>query len=313
MAKSGHWIVLTGAPSLEALLADESPRHPAHDDHPAWTVVQTPTTEAPYAHVIFADEDITPEGQDANNETSRVSREGQMVLSAGRADNDFTSGPVSLTDHTTRIADSIVLEESSTQEYSFSESMIPPPTQWPNDRSRLERSVLGDLTTEQSIVNLPSWGFSLSSVVRIASLDSNTQSPVNLLALMIELEQPSTIPLKKRGKTGRMEAEKASMVVVDETGGNLDIVMWDEFADKWAGEVLLVGDVVYLERIAVSEYRGKRQGASVDKSRLQVCYRTQGSDRPEEKIYRPNLDLAWDQTSKRVKALVQLAATLGTS
>ena len=313
MVNSGRWIVLTGAPRLAALLADES-RPSAHDEHPAWTVVQRPTTVlAPYANDIFADEDTTLEGQDATNEPSEFSNGGRLVLSGRRADIDITSGPISLTDHAARTANLDVPEDASTQEYSFSESMIPPPTQWPNDRYRLERSVLGDLTTEQSIVNLPSWGFSLSSIARIASLDSNTQSTVNLLALVIELEQPSTIPLKKRGKTGRMEVEKASMVVLDETGANLDVVMWDELADKWAGEVLLVGDVVYLERIAVSEYRGKRQGATGDKSRLQVCYRTQGTDRPQDKIYRPNLDLAWDQTSQRVKILVQLAASLGLS
>ena len=297
---------------METLLADE-PRHSAKGAPGAWTVVQKPTIEAPFAIDIFANEDITLEGQDANNETAEVSIPGRLVPSGRRADIEVTSGSMSLTDHVIGFADSDIPEEASTQEYSFSESMIPPPTQWPIDRSRIERSVLGDLTTEQSIVNLPSWAFSLSSIARIASLDSNTQATVNLLALVIELEQPSTIPLKKRGKTGRMELEKASMVVLDETGANLDIVMWDELADKWAGEVLLVGDVVYLERIAISEYRGKRQGGTVDKSRLQICYRTQGTDRLEDKIYRPILDLAWDQTSKKVKTLVQLAATLGLS
>ena len=206
-------------------------------------------------------------------------------------------------------------EDSGDMEYS--ESLLPPPTQ-PHRRGAVDEnnnnSTINNQTTiEESLVNLPNWSFSLSSITRLDSLSSVSSGlRVNLLALISDLDPPSVIPLKKPSRTGKFQALRASLSLLEMSGATLDIVLWDEYAEKWAGESLMIGDVVYLEKIALSEYRGKRQGSTVEGSKVQICYRTLDTGRQEEnKTLRPDLGLGWDQASVRVKALVQLAASLG--
>ncbi len=99
------------------------------------------------------------------------------------------------------------------------------------------------------------------------------------------------------------------MTVVDESGTSLQLVTRDEYAEAWAGKHLAERDVVYLEKIALSEYKGQRQGSTVEGSKVQVCYRTAAryAGKSTEKALQPDLDLAWDQISQKVKTLVQLA------
>lgn len=191
---------------------------------------------------------------------------------------------------------------------SQEETMLPPPTQ---HHSRFDRS--GNQTTEQSLINLPSWSFSLSSLTSLSALPSTMRgggggAKVNLLVYIKDLDPPFTIQLKKPStKTGKSTAERASLTVFNESGVTLPIVLWDDFATQWAGQHLLVGDIVYLEKIALSVYMGQKQGTTVDGSRLQICYRTVQTGRRSDRDYKPDLELAWDSVSRRVKALKELA------
>ncbi|KAL7007208.1 hypothetical protein EMMF5_003047, partial [Cystobasidiomycetes sp. EMM_F5] len=172
-------------------------------------------------------------------------------------------------------------------------------------------------TTEQSLINLPSWGFALASITSLCNLSSalsvrqSEQPKLNLLGYVHEIEPVGSIPLKKRSaRTGRMEAERAAMILLDETGASLQVVMWDDYAQKWIGEYIRQGDVVYLERIAISEYKNVLQGTTVEGSRVQICYRTAAVASASDLALRPDLDLAWDLISRRVKALRSLAVDL---
>jgi len=216
-----------------------------------------------------------------------------------------------------------LLRPPDSQQDSYSESLLPPPTQQKSrmlgDASKSFRT-LGNITEEQSIMNLPSWSFLLSSLTALNALPpshgrSAYQSPrVNLLGLIHELELPSTMPVKNRaaGRNAKMEVTKATLTLLDESGASLQVVMWDAYAEEWAGKHLLQGDVVYLEKIALSEYKGQRQGSTVDGSKVQICYRTSArvGGRRTDPALRPDLDLAWDPISQKVQSLVQLAASL---
>lgn len=243
--------------------------------------------------------------------------------------------------------------DDSTDAHSFQEdglethfsveedSYLPPPTQrGPGNRSTTRaRTSFGNQTTtttyEQSIVNLPSWSFSLASITPLSHImrGKTNAKKVNLLVVVHEIEGPETIPLKKPSlnKTGRMQAvRRATLLVLDESALTMSIVLWDDYADKWAGEYLRAGDVVYLQGIAMSEYKGQKQGSAVQGSKVQICYRTlllpplgrsgdavsssaSSLDNNEEEMeeqnamFRPDLDLAWDLVSQKVKGLVRCA------
>lgn len=204
-------------------------------------------------------------------------------------------------------------------EESFSESLLPPPTQ---QRSRLLGDAsksfgpLGNVTEEQSLLNLPSWTFQLSSLTPLNALPSSNgktafNAPrINLLAFIDELELPSTMPVRNPSRGGRNEVTRAGMTLVDGTGASLQIVLWDNYADEWAGQYLLRGDVIYVQSIALSEYRGQRQGSTIRGSKVQICYRTvdRHNGRRTDPALKPELDLDWDPISQKVKALVQLAS-----
>lgn len=211
------------------------------------------------------------------------------------------------------------LSKREDSEDSFSESLLPPPTQ---QRSRLlgdlskSFGALGNITEEQSLLNLPSWSFALSSLTRLNLLPSAINKSaynaprINILALIDELELPSTMPVKNKVPGGKTEATRAGMTLVDETGSSLQVVMWDDYAEEWAGKHLLRGDVIYVEKIAISEFRGQKQGSTVNGSKVQICFRTakRSNGTRTDPALRPELDLDWDPVSQRVKAICQLAS-----
>lgn len=221
--------------------------------------------------------------------------------------------------------ESQILPLQAESQDSYYDSLLPPPTQQRSrllgDTSRLKRDSLGNITEERSLMNLPSWSFSLSTITQLNMLPSaqgssryNNSPRVNLLVYIHELELPATMPIKNTAyaRKGRAEVTRAGLNVVDESGASLKIVLWDEYAEEWAGKHLAERDVIYLEKIALSEYKGQRQGSTVDGSKVQVCYRTatRHAGKVTDKVLQPDLDLAWDQISQKVKTLVQLAKEL---
>lgn len=215
-------------------------------------------------------------------------------------------------------AEGKTLSRRDDSEDSFSESLLPPPTQ---QRSRLlgdlskSFGALGNITEEQSLLNLPSWSFTLLSLTSLNSLPSAINKiaynapRVNVLALIDELELPSTMPVKNKVPGGKTETTRAGMKLVDDTGSSLQVVMWDDYAEEWAGKHLLRGDVVYVEKIAISEFRGQKQGSTVNGSKVQICYRTakRSNGLRTDPALRPEFDLDWDPVSQRVEAICQLA------
>lgn len=291
------WILLTGAPtrqqvddSLLSSVAGVPIRGAWLDVNQPGEAAQVQSDRSLYQNDIFASEQEqdADDGQDTSEDLkTRLYHETQGLVEPSRAGEEDESQEN---------------REAETQE-SF-DSMLPPPTQF----TRAERSA--NQTTEQSLIHLPSWGFSLSTITPLNALPSTTksstsaQSRLNLLVYIQELEPPSTIMLKQPSKkTGKREVDRAAMSVFDETGVSLQIIMWDDYAEQWAGQYLKEGDIVYLEKIALSEYLGQRQGSTGVGSKVQICYRTRSTNRKRDKELRPDLELAWDPISKKVKAL----------
>ena len=304
-----RWLFLTGAPTLQQLQNTSS--HVDDNSQGAstrWVELKRPVETSAHEVNDGALSAIAPAVDDSldasDNDNAKIQavllEKSRLVAEESYQRSKRTSLAVPLPPHH-QGAES---QEGSEMEYS--ESLLPPPTQRRGDFT------VNQTTTEESLVNLPNWSFSLSSLTRLDALSSvPSGARVNLLALVSDLEPPSAIPLKKPSRTGKFQAIRASLSLLETSGATLDITMWDDYAEKWAGETLMTGDVVYLEKIALIEYRGKRQGSTIDGSRVQICYRTLETGRKEDRALRPDLGLGWDQASVRVKALVDLAASLG--
>jgi hypothetical protein len=293
-----NWIILTGTPSkaavLEAFNNNELHQLPASS---SWVVSRVDTENDGDASATSmavdsaADKTGVQDVQQILLDQSRmVLEDSQALLQQAIADETNASIP----------------NEETQQEDSYEfDSCFPPPTQV---QARGDRTA-ANMTVEESMVNLPSWSFSLSSITSLTALSTCRTSRINLLVCIHDLEPPVTLNLKKRSlKTGRTEAEKASMTVVDESGITFQVMMWDDYAEKWAGEYLQVGDVIYLEKIALSEYMGNKQGTATEGSKVQICYRTQVIDEKRDRLFRPDIDIPWDPICRRVKSLVQCAS-----
>lgn len=333
-----RWLILRGAPSIQEVLsiaAGDTGYHRTVVDsleypqlEPWQTVYQSPkpdlqvqggphSAEGAVEHSQIGPRSSSEEDQAsilaALLEQSRAVAEESQLLSQSRRRTTETSY-VTAPFEESRYAQL----QLGNSEDSFSESMLPPPTQ---QRSRMlgdgikSFGAFGNITEEQSLLKLPSWQFQLTTLTQLNSLPPTSgrsayNTPrVNLLALIDELELPSTMPVKTRSKGGKEEVTRAGMTLVDETGANLQVVMWDDYAEEWAGRHLLQGDVIYVEKIALSEYKGQRQGSTVSGSKVQICYRTAArhGGRRTDPALRPELDLDWDPISQKVKALAQLA------
>jgi len=335
------WLILTGAPSLSEVI--EGSKHTPHhykdvvpgtwqDLHeavlPDATSVHNETTdpsvsalEPAYDNDIFQHEEDEDEasrqGRQANT-TSMLSRvEPSRSVQAIERSRSLAVPQLAGWSHASRgdpSADRVSNDQGDASasmdivdSQEDTDTMLPPPTQY---LSRFDRSA--NQTTEQSLVNLPSWGFSLSSITSLSSLPPVSRgmassTKVNLLVCIKDLDPPFTVQLKRpSAKTGKNTSERASLSVFDDSGIALPIVLWDDYATQWAGEHLLVGDIIYLEKISLGEYLGQRQGTAVEGSRVQICYRTVRTGRKSDRDYRPDLDLAWDPVSSRVKALKEL-------
>lgn len=336
------WLFLQGAPSAREVLADSKPR-PGSDapaverdnHHEAWLLLASNATAVvPGETIPSTDNEVIADSQertfedaeDGDGDTSAIPTDMLEQSQAGAPESQsrrftYEDSLVKVPPGSRRIQGNTVLSEQASYD-SFSESLLPPPTQ-NQRRSRVGDqsdllAALGNITEEQSLLNLPSWSFSIASLTSLNALplskgQTGFNAPrVNLLALIDELELPSTMPVKNRAPSARSEVTRASMSLVDETGATLHIIMWDAYADEWAGKHLVKGDVVYLEKIALSEYRGQRQGSTASGSKVQVCYRTAGRahGRRTDPALQPELELDWDPISLRVKALAQLATDL---
>ncbi|KAK9894045.1 hypothetical protein P389DRAFT_174041 [Cystobasidium minutum MCA 4210] len=338
-----QWLFLRGAPTLEEasgsaretlLLHSQEPHLPASASRQPWLLVGQSRKNEHEAVAGGDERDLGIEEDviaDSEEESTCLQDEDpsavlQALLEQSRAIaeesqsnnkstfNDYLPLPPAERSRTGRES----LSRIDSNQESFSESLLPPPTQ---QRSRLlgdlSRSFggLGNITEEQSLLNLPSWSFTLSSLTSLNALPSSNGTSaynadrINVLALIDELEMPSTMPVKNKAQGGKSEFTRAGMTLVDETGSTLQVVMWDDYAEEWAGKHLLQGDVVYVERIAISQYKGQRQGSTVSGSKVQICYRTakRTNGRRTDPGLRPQLDLDWDPVSQRVKALSRLA------
>ena len=285
------WIYLGGAPSLQAILSALNDERDDHADQGQgkgrWLTLDRPSPRAGmessgralYAHDIFAIRDKGSESiQDMQSEA-----EVQSVPAGTRIDT---------------LQDTEESRLTCNNSQNTTDSLLPPPTQYRADRT-------AEQTTEQSLLNLPNWSFSLPSITSLSSLSPSSDRRVNLLVFVSELELPTLLPLKKRSlKLNKMTAMRAGMRLFDESGSSIQVVMWDEYAERWAGEYLKEGDIAYFERILLSEYKGQWQGSTTEGSKLQICYRTQPMNSGHDDQFRPDLDLAWDPVSKRVKALM---------
>lgn len=306
-AMPDRWLYLTGAPSLQQLRQASTDAALQRNGPTAsrWLDAKNSTPDEPMmSHNHAAGDPIIHETLDGV--TDEASSQIQAVLfekSRMVAEESYHR----LGRHSLAIPQARQAESQKETQMEYSESLLPPATQ-----RRGGEGTFNQTTMEESLMNIPNWSFLLSEITRLDALAKVASgSRVNLLALISDLDPPSTIPLKKPSRSGKIQAVRASMTLLEPSGGTLDIVMWDDHAEKWAGETLMTGDVVYLEKIALSEYKGKRQGSAIDGSRVQICYRTVDTGRKEDKAYRPDLGLSWDQASVRVKGLAELAAQLG--
>lgn len=337
-----RWLFLRGAPSSQNVLLDASKlegrrsrvlHSPPPTQTEQWqtlheTVPQSPPDSDEHSTSANA---VVEETQDVGALPAHEDQTAilAMLLEQSRAIAEESQSRSQLENQTDYLAAPAERSRQANQrqvqvdpsEDSFSESLLPPPTQ---QRSRMlgdaSRSFggFGNITEEQSLLNLPSWSFQISSLTQLNNLPSSngkntyTSPRVNILAFIDELELPSTMPAKNPSRGGKTEYTRAGMTLVDESGASLQIVMWDDYAEEWAGRHLMRGDVIYVERIALSEYKGQRQGSTVNGSKVQICYRTveRHNGRKTDPALRPQLDLDWDPISQRVRLLAQLATEL---
>ena len=308
------WIILTGAPSIQQVCDDLNAftdrRDVVSKSSSRWLDLKQHIRDlqaAPPVNItnsnIYYDDSLTAHILAANDGSSHAESAADAIEASHHAWMKAETRKQHEANHAP-------LNNSESQDYP--DSLLPPATQILPGANR-RTSILMNQTTEQSMLNLPSWNFTLASVTSLSDLPTRVSAPlkVNLLGYIHELEAPGTIPLKQRSvRTGKMEVERASMTLLEESGTSLTIVMWDDFAELWAGEYLRQGDVVFLERISLSEYKGQLQGTANEGSRVQICYRTIVEDEERDHAFRPDLELAWDPISKRVKGLCEMARRL---
>ncbi|KDQ32874.1 hypothetical protein PLEOSDRAFT_48650 [Pleurotus ostreatus PC15] len=172
-----------------------------------------------------------------------------------------------------------------------------------------------------SIIRFPSYTFDLHALLTLAKLTkAPAYSKASVLAVVLELEGPDVIRIKKGPDAGK-EVSLLKMILGDDEGSVCKLTAWREIAECWGAEDasgIKRGDVVsnffnsllFLD-LSISKETTASSSASATltaspnlKSRVQICFRTMPSS-SEDMQYRPDLRLGYsDATVRKVGAVV---------
>lgn len=163
--------------------------------------------------------------------------------------------------------------------------------------------------SESMVVNPPQWHFDVRSCTPLDQLHPHDQKLYNILFHLSEKTALTTIHLKKTRRNGTATADITRFLAMDNSGSVINLTLWDEAAVS-LHSACLVGDIIYLSEIAVTNYQGKQQASSTGGTRAQICYRLRPTHRAHLDAFCPDLRLAYDDTTRRVSQLVLWAKAL---
>ncbi|KLO04947.1 hypothetical protein SCHPADRAFT_840002 [Schizopora paradoxa] len=195
-----------------------------------------------------------------------------------------------------------------------------------------------DHASTSSIAAFPTFTINLNAISTISSLAilrPTESKKVNLLVVVMEVEGPESIRIKK-GKDAGKEIGLLKLIVSDgdDEGSFCKITAWRETADDWGGvmpdpslrrtssdnEAINRGDVVYFENILANFTQPLPSSSAVGKradpvlsftasphlqSRCTICYRTLPIIASDHR-YRPDLRLA--ASDPGVKRVAKIAS-----
>ncbi|CAA7264924.1 unnamed protein product [Cyclocybe aegerita] len=173
-----------------------------------------------------------------------------------------------------------------------------------------------------SIARFPSFHFNLHSLTPLSSISSNaknklglalptakTQRKVNLLVVVLEVEGPDTIRVKKGVDAGK-EVSVLKLILGEEDGSVGKLTAWREVAEEWGGAGKKVGvkrgDVVHLENVMATCDPASSTTLSASpylSSAFTICYRTMPYTHEDGRL-RPDLRLGASEPSVRKVAAV---------
>jgi len=96
--------------------------------------------------------------------------------------------------------------------------------------------------------------------------DSQPETNVNLLCVVIQVESPITITTKRQETV-----EMAHLMVGDDTFRYFQVTLWGDKARDW-GPRLGKGDVILLEHVRIELFRQTKRAQTRYQSALTVCY-----------------------------------------
>jgi len=170
-----------------------------------------------------------------------------------------------------------------------------------------------------SLKYFPDFHFNLISVTPLSALrNARTRRVVSVLLVVLEMDGPDTIKIKKGPESGR-EVSILKLTLGDDDGVVCELTAWRDVADTWGGVKsetgVKRGDVIYIENVqAIWEPESPltMTASSNLRSKIEICYRTiPRPSFPEDVDLQPDLQLGFsDAAVRRVAALVQWFETI---
>ncbi|KAI0040866.1 hypothetical protein FA95DRAFT_1611467 [Auriscalpium vulgare] len=173
-----------------------------------------------------------------------------------------------------------------------------------------------------SIARFPDFHFNLHSLTTLSALRRRA-SKVNVLLVVLEVDGPDLITIKKGADAGK-QIYVLKMILGDEDGAVCRLTAWRDVAEMWGGVGQAVGikrgDIVHLENVSAACDPDSPVALTASphlKSKAEICYRSMPRPSfPEDRRLRPDLRLGFsDAAVRRVAAVVawfEKMAGLGT-